>query len=709
MSTKLDSVTLFLAQLTNHSDELALLLAVGPSDPIDPTIMERSHLSTDMLGKSTSVMELHDFQRFLKGYRGLLTVYRDRNLPWDERIAQLTSEVIDKEDHLIQEGAGLSVADLAGVVAGEEWQALLQELEEVKRVAEQDDPDGDGGSGSGGGADSSRPGTSGHETEDAAVDTMPADSVPGDQASTDTASDAAAAGASVGELLSKHLPLGSSLDELRVQADALVEHWNNAPWDLQTLEQEDVRYVRRRLFMLSFYAQMMQQMIALKTGDPMTPRVESLAPIRYAMEDFSRALCAGSSRTIDVKFMGEHALDSRLLSPVVRVLQLMVADVFLRCEDERLKARIVVQEQNGGLFWSLQDNGTNFVSDSPLDPEEYLAFYPGLREVRRILSEYHSLLWVEPSDNKDTRFSFSTSDTPEGDRFVLWGHGHSSLAVMPSEIGDIMTPEEAAIQCDGRGEYIVQNGERVAVVRLGHVYEGAPSEGDLIVVIGYLEQRIAFYVNGESRLAPGTWVRDAVPSWKGLKGIALVDSEKIPLVEADALLRRYLELTSELSEGGIAGGDIPESDITPEPEVAQESVRPSAPEDVGDPSDTEVLVVERSEALRNTFASILARNHVRARLVNKVEDAFDCLDNSAPRLIISEFRVPSMAAKVLVERLKAEGKSIPVLVTTTHHGENADLLVEKLGVDGYISKPINQSDVLSLLDGFMSTRGAPGC
>ena len=68
---------------------------------------------------------------------------------------------------------------------------------------------------------------------------------------------------------------------------------------------------------------------------------------------------------------------------------------------------------------------------------------------------------------------------------------------------------------------------------------------------------------------------------------------------------------------------------------------------------------------------------------------------------IRQFRLPSMAAKVLVERLRSEGKNIPVLVTTTHRGERAKLLVEKLGVAGYISKPLDADYVLQRVGGLL--------
>ena len=110
--------------------------------------------------------------------------------------------------------------------------------------------------------------------------------------------------------------------------------------------------------------------------------------------------------------------------------------------------------------------------------------------------------------------------------------------------------------------------------------------------------------------------------------------------------------------------------------------------------------------MRNALASILARNNLRAKMIDQLEDALEFISCETPALIISEFRVPSMAAKVLVEKLKALGKDVPVLVTTTQQGENANQLVTKLGVSGYISKPLNPDRLVAAIQDRLSGRTA---
>jgi CheY-like chemotaxis protein len=125
----------------------------------------------------------------------------------------------------------------------------------------------------------------------------------------------------------------------------------------------------------------------------------------------------------------------------------------------------------------------------------------------------------------------------------------------------------------------------------------------------------------------------------------------------------------------------------------------------GDANETggvEVLVIEQSETTRTTLNDILSRQRIRAAFASDVEEALSMIGRYAPRVIISEFRIPTMAAKKIVDRLREAGQEIPVLVTTSQSGKTADLLVEKLGAAGYLSKPLSATQVTSNLSSYLT-------
>ena len=131
MANKLDSTSLFLAQVNQHTDVLGNLLAEVTQNQIDEKLLNHCVVSTTMLSSSASLMDLIDWQSALDSYETLLKTYRDHRLPWDERIAQITSEFIEREDELVA-SAGLGDAtDIDDVVCVEGLQALSKEVNEL--------------------------------------------------------------------------------------------------------------------------------------------------------------------------------------------------------------------------------------------------------------------------------------------------------------------------------------------------------------------------------------------------------------------------------------------------------------------------------------------------------------------------------------------------------------------------------------------------
>ena len=54
-----------------------------------------------------------------------------------------------------------------------------------------------------------------------------------------------------------------------------------------------------------------------------------------------------------------------------------------------------------------------------------------------------------------------------------------------------------------------------------------------------------------------------------------------------------------------------------------------------------------------------------------------------------------------------EEMDVPLLVTTSHTGKNAQLLVDKLGVSGYLSKPLDEEAVFAKVNSYFQDRKMP--
>ena len=670
MLNRLDSRSLFLAQINQHAEALGGLLSGAAQDPIDRELSKRCIVSTRMLSKSVSLMELSEWQTVLDVFQSLLEIYREKNLPWDERIADVTSGIIEKEDLLVTGAGAGGPSDLEGAVSTEELRALSREVSELVEFAAETPvtPESD---------DATVPGAGG---------TTGAGDPGAGRGEGDTGQDGR--GSSDGVRV-----LEKGMAELRRHADALCEAWASSAAALHTSPALDD--IRTHLLVIGFHGFSMERTLATGAGPHPAPLVNTLAPLRAAIEDHAVAASATRGRAIELAFSGEdRAIDARLLQPVHVVLQHLVSDVLLRCGQDNLRVEIGVEEKNGALHWTLKDNGENFVSDSHVDRDEYLAFYPGLREARKILGDLHSLLWVEPDGRAGTRFAFTIPPSLQDRSFMVWKN--AGIAVLSSQISGLFRVGEVELTSDPHGERVLADGRWIPVLRLGQVCPEGPTDGDRIAVIGSLEKRVAFFVEGEGVLEKGVWKKDGGAVGRGMDGGTVrIGEARMALVEANGVLQKYMAIVDAVPEECVSGGvDQVVSDPS-HTQATREKDAKTPPEISSKKGEVDVLVVEENEALRRTLGSILVENGLTTKTVGGLEAAMAFLDGGHPSVVISDFRVPTMAAKAIADRFRRDGKKIPVYVTTTHTGRNAEVLVKRLGVSGYIAKPVSGDDVLS--------------
>jgi CheY-like chemotaxis protein len=266
-------------------------------------------------------------------------------------------------------------------------------------------------------------------------------------------------------------------------------------------------------------------------------------------------------------------------------------------------------------------------------------------------------------------------------------------------------PVQTNTRCeDAYGEYVALDTRRVPLLSLDAIFPEAPTGGSHIAVLGLLEKAVAFYVPGEGTQKTGLVLGDSIPVWKGIPhDVVRVDGRRVPLLDAGDILRTYLSITGTLNVEAVPVAE----EIKDAPPLRVSPSAPSAPRGVTEaPAENdgavEVLVIEQSETTRTMLNDILSRQRIRAAFASDVEEALSLISAQPPRVIISEFRIPTMAAKKIVDKLREAGQEIPVIVTTSQSGKTADLLVEKLGAAGYLSKPLSASQVTSNLSGYLS-------
>lgn len=708
MNVQLDTVKLFVKQMRGHSAVLIDILSSETTAAAPASVMDRCVLGTRMLAGTSSLMGYSMWEQVLSTYEKMLVLYCENSLLWDDRIAQVTSELIEKEECLIEGHENDAAVPIVDLIHIDELNALREEitvwLESIDTTisAEVTEP-----------AESADDVDPVQVTDPVSFAELPKPSEPTDTVVTPSGEQQQPVtalpqhGVAPSEIfVTPVAPMNGVISELKDVCLSLVNKLESKVFTSQNWSSSEVSDIREQLCFLDFYVNSIEQMIERHDSSVVLQK-GSLVPLKVALTDFTNEISGSGERALDVTIIGEEdvAIDPHLLSAPEAILIRMITDIFNRSEGETLSISIAVEEKEAAIHWCLSDDGDNFISDSRLDHEDQLAFYPGLKEVRKILARYNGVLWVEPNDDREIRFEFTLPSTLASDLFLVWNEDVDKYGIRSVQLCSLIPTATASTGKDMFGEFLTIDNRRVPLLRLGTLFEGAPSSGDNIAVIGSLEKRIAFFVSNTSEVAEGKILPSAVPVWRGpAHTVAEVDGRRIALLDADRILEVYLDCA-----GGLDGEETPvrvaKSESTPLAGVDSNDETSSDQSATTDKmSGVEVLVVEQSGSLRNVFTNILGRNKISAAYAASAEEAIRLVELQAPRVIISEFRMPTMAAKFLVEALDDEGITIPVLVTTSQSGKTAELLVEKLGVAGFLNKPLEEEEVVSRINRFLTER-----
>ena len=650
----MDSRALFARQVRSQCETLCELLACTAGSLVPEPTLERCKVSIRMLAGTMMVVDFDDWGRLLKSVDSLLAVIGQRKIPWDERLAQVVFELIEKEELLASCHEKNGEEGGRNAVSTQEVEALITEVDALKEECSRAEP-------------------------------------------------AAIPVAEVGVEVER---MGRAATELGAACERVLATVASGEWQTRTADASAVEALRRALGTIEFYAQAMDRMVASVEKDVAAPKCD-LVPIETALGDFANELVRETGRELEIRVQADGLeIEPALMPAAYWILHAMVADVFERCDEPRIEIDIDISDKNGALHCRVRDNGENFLSDSRLDHEDQVAFYPGLRHVVRTLKEHHGTLSVEPGGGREARFAFTLPSTTVAEPLLVWERAGHTFAARSAQVVDVVSASANLRRAGSYGEHLMIDGRRVPLLKLDLLFPDAPVGNSHIVVLGALEKHVAFYAPSEGVFKLGVVLGDSIPVWRGIPhDVVRIDGRRVPLMDADDILRGYLSITGTLNSEASASDsaesrrgerevhyDVDEQDAAPEASAESDPV-------AGDP---EVLVIEQSESTRNALTDILARQRIRALFAGDVEEALGLIRSGSPRVIISEFRIPTMAAKKIVDSLRQQGRAIPVLVTTSQSGKTADLLVEKLGASGYLSKPLSATQVASQLSTFLS-------
>jgi len=205
-----------------------------------------------------------------------------------------------------------------------------------------------------------------------------------------------------------------------------------------------------------------------------------------------------------------------------------------------------------------------------------------------------------------------------------------------------------------------------------------------VVIIRSAAQRIALHVDevlGNQEVV----VKNLGPQLARLPGLAgmtlLPSGEPALIYNPVALATLYGESAWAMTRAAIATPDVP---------VVQQSAESQAPL---------VLVVDDSLTVRRVTQRLLERNGMRVLTARDGQDALAVMEETVPDVVLLDIEMPRMDGYQVAEHMRADArlKKIPIIMITSRVGEKHRARAVEIGVDEYLGKPYQESQLLEAI------------
>lgn len=113
-----------------------------------------------------------------------------------------------------------------------------------------------------------------------------------------------------------------------------------------------------------------------------------------------------------------------------------------------------------------------------------------------------------------------------------------------------------------------------------------------------------------------------------------------------------------------------------------------------------ILLVEDNDVIREGIAQHLQIDNYLVIQANNGTEALKVLNNFTPDLILSDINMPDIDGIELYKEIRKNPRliTVPFLFLTADHSPQSRRLGRELGVEDYLTKPINRQDLLSTIN-----------
>ncbi len=300
-------------------------------------------------------------------------------------------------------------------------------------------------------------------------------------------------------------------------------------------------------------------------------------------------------------------------------------------------------------------------------------------------------LSIESTRGEGTTFVLRLPFTLAINKAMLVRLGEDYFAVPLAAVDGItrLTPQELKPLVDGTNDRLVYGNKEYRFRDLGKLMgiESAqlPEVGRLPVLLARTgEDYSAFQIDAiiGSREIVVKSLGPQISTVKGILGATLLADGKVVLIlDVNALVRREMAATAALAR---------EFDDTLSAEIQKPSV----------------MVVDDSITIRKVTSRLLERNGLQALTAKDGVDALALLEEQIPDVMLLDIEMPRMDGYELASHIRRDDrfKHLPIIMITSRTGDKHRQRAMEIGVNEYLGKPYQESDLIDRIRGFIAAR-----
>ena len=112
------------------------------------------------------------------------------------------------------------------------------------------------------------------------------------------------------------------------------------------------------------------------------------------------------------------------------------------------------------------------------------------------------------------------------------------------------------------------------------------------------------------------------------------------------------------------------------------------------------LVVDDSITVRRVTQRLLERNGMRVLTAQDGLEALSVMEEQVPDVILLDIEMPRMDGYEVAEHVRADArlKDVPIIMITSRVGEKHRARAIEIGVDEYLGKPYQESQLLEAIE-----------